>query len=293
MGAADEISLIYAVDRAYFPAFTARYTLIVINSCEVIYYLYGFGGASLFAFAAGYTATLTELANLYALIMIIAFYYHTGGIIYKMDNTVGAGFCAKTAADTFLGVYLCYTALSNAYGISGADLSAVAVSKAGEGTESVTGEGEICRLTGLGAGIDILSLLWLASAVTGNVGNLLDDVICLDAHNRGNSFCGTVTAGGTKIRFIGYTLGKSLCIALAARKAASTAVCSGKAITYPIRSLVLLDTEITGSESEKERTQYAYAEKENNRYKNLHINSPFRQAYPLPLRQSRKRREIL
>ena len=245
MGTADEISLIYAVNRAYFPTLTAGNTLVVINGGEVICHLDCLGGTRLLTLAAGYTAALTELADLNALVMIITLNYYAGDILYEMDYTVGAGSRAKAAADTFLGVYLGYAALGDADSVSRANLGAVTVAKAGEGAKSVARKIHICRLAGLGTAIDILSLLGLAGAVAGNVSDLLDDVVSLNAENGGDSLGGTVTAGGTEIGLIGYALGKSLCIALAARKAAGAAVSTRKALAYLICPLVLLDTEIS------------------------------------------------
>ena len=244
MGAAEEITLMYTMDRAYVPTLTARNTFVVIYARKVIYHLYGFGGAGSLTLAAGYTAALTELSDLNSLVVIVTFNYYAGDILHEMDYTVGADRCAKAAADTLLRVYLGYAALRDAYGISWAYVCTVTVSETGKGTESVTREVEICRLTGLWARIDILSLLGLTSAVAGNVGNLLYDVVCLNAHNGRYSPCGTITAGGTKIRFIGYALGERLCVALTARKAASTAVCSRKTVADSGCSLVLFNTEI-------------------------------------------------
>lgn len=137
MGAAEEIALMYTVDRAYFPTLTARNTLVVIYAGKVIYYLYGFGGTGSLTLAAGYTAVLTELSDLDALVVIITFNYYAGDILYEMDYTVGADRCAKAAADTLLRVYLGYAALRDADGISWTYVCAVTVSEAGKGTESV------------------------------------------------------------------------------------------------------------------------------------------------------------
>lgn len=82
MGAADKTSLMYAVHRAYFPAFTARYTLVIIYSCKIVYYLYCLGRTGALALSAGYTAVLAELANLCTLVVIVAFNYYACNVIY-------------------------------------------------------------------------------------------------------------------------------------------------------------------------------------------------------------------
>ena len=197
MGAADEIPLMYAMNRAYFPTFTARYTFIVIYSCEIIYYLDCLGGAYFFALSAGYAAVLTELANLCALIVVITLYDDTGYVIYQMNYAVGTGALAKTAAYTFFRIYFRYSALGYGYRVTRADLCAVTVSEAGKGAEAVAREAHISRLTGLRTAIDILSFLGLAGSVTGNVSHALNNVLCLNAENFGDFLCRSVSARNT------------------------------------------------------------------------------------------------
>ena len=219
-------------------------------------------GAGLFALAAGYAAVFTELSYLRALVVIITLNYYTGDILYDVDNSIGTGGCAKAAAYALLGIYLGNTALGDDYGVSGADLGAIAVAKAGEGTESVACEIHICRLTGLRTCVDILSFLGLAAAVAGNVSDLLDNVLCLNAHNSGNSLCSSVTAGGTETRLVCLSLGESLCVSLAARKAASATVCAGKRVTDLFCSLILLDRKIARCKGEKNRAKQTNSKKE-------------------------------
>ena len=149
MGTADKIALMYTMDRANFSAFSAGNTFIVINSCEVINDPNSLGGTNFFALTASDTAVLTELAYLYTLIVIIALNDNACNVVNKVDYSVRAGALAKTAADTFLGVDFGNSALGNRDSISWAYLSAVTVTEAGEGTESVTREAHICRLAGL------------------------------------------------------------------------------------------------------------------------------------------------
>ena len=245
MGAADEIAFMYAVNRAYFPAFTARSTFVIIYAGEIVYYFDCLGGTSLFALAASYTTVFAELSYLCALVVIITLNNGAGNVLYKMDYAIGASRSAKAAAYTLFGIYLGYTTLGDAYSISWANLSAVAISKTSEGAESIACEVHICGFTGLRTCVDVLSFLGLASSVTRNESNLLDNVLCLNTEDCRNSLRSSVTAGSTEIRLIGYALGKSLCISLTAGKAASTAVCSGKTVTYLCSFFILFDTEIT------------------------------------------------
>ena len=151
MGAADEVALMYAVNRAYFPAFTARNAFVIIYASEVVDHLNCFGGANFLTLSAGYTAALTELVNRRTLVVIVTLNHYASNILHDMNYTVRAGSGAKAAADTLLRVYLGNTALGDTDGICGTNLGAVTVAKTGKGAESVTGKVHIRRLTGLGS----------------------------------------------------------------------------------------------------------------------------------------------
>ena len=261
MCSANKVSFVNAMHGAYLSALTAGDTLAIVDSCEVIDDLYCLGGTVLFTLTASDTAPLAELTHLCALIVVIALNGNRYGVVYEVDYTVGTGALTEAAADTFLGVYICDTALGNRDSITGADLGTVAVAEAGKGAESVTCKGHICRLTGLWTRVDIFSFLGTASAVTGNVCNLLNDVLCLNTENFGNFLCGTVTAGDTEVGFVGYSLGERLCVALAAREAAGAAVSTGKTVTDKSGFFVLLDSEIDRGNREKQSTECARAEK--------------------------------
>ena len=214
MSTADEVVQMYALGRTYVMARTASGTLIVIYYGEIVYYLDCSLGAGLFTLAAGYASVVAEPANLSALVVIVALNYYAGNILYKMNYAVGTGLGTEATTNTFLGIYLCNTALVNAYSITGANLHTVAVSKTREGAESVACKGHICRLAGVRAAVDILSVLGIASTVTANVSNQLDNVLSLYTKDSGNLTRGAVTAGNTKISLIGSAGGKRLCISV-------------------------------------------------------------------------------
>ena len=174
------------MDRAYFPTFTACCAFGIIYGGEIIDEGYGAGGARLLALAARYASAIAELANLCTLVMIITLNNNASDIINKMNYAVGAGALAKTAAYTLLGIDLSNTALVDHNSITRANLSAIAIAEASEGAEAITCKVHICRLTGLGATIDILSILGTATTVTSNVGNLLNNVLSLNTENCGN-----------------------------------------------------------------------------------------------------------
>lgn len=261
MGTADKIPFMYTLNGAHLSALTARYTFTIIDSCEVINNLNSFSWTSLLALTASDTAVLTELAHLCALVVIIALNCDRDGVIYEVDYTVGTGADAKTAADTFLRIYFGNTALGDRDCVARADLGAVAVAKTGEGTESVTREVHICRLTGLRTCVDILSLLRQTGTVAGNVGNLFDNVLGFDTENLRDLLGGSVTAGDTEVSFVGYALGERLGVTLAAGKAASTAVCARKTVADKSSALILFNAEVDRCYGKKHSAECAYAEK--------------------------------
>ena len=264
MGAADKVALMYTLNRAYFPTLTAGYTFFVIYSGEVIYYLYCLGGTALFTLTASYTAVLTELAHLCALVMIIALNHDSGYVVYKVNYSVGAGLFTKTATDTFLGIYFCYAAFRDRNRIAGTNLSAVAVTKTSKGTEAVSRKVEICRLAGRRAAINILSFFGEATAVTSNVSHLLNDFSRFKSKYFRYFLGSSVSAGGTKIGFVCYSLAKSLCIAIASGKSTSAAICARKALANKICSFILFNTEEFCRNGEKHRAKNTRAEKEEN-----------------------------
>ena len=261
MGSADEVSFMYALYGTYFPTLAAGNTLVVVYSGKIVYYLDCIYGTVLFTLSAGYTTVLTELANLCALVVIVTLNDNSGYVVHEMDYTVGAGLFTKAASNTFLGIYLRYAALRDGNRITGANLGAVTVSETGEGAEAVTSKAHICRLAGRRAAIDILSLLGKTSTVTSNVSHLLNDLFRLDAEDRGDLSCGTVTAGSTKIRFVGHALAESLCITVTSGKTASAAICAGKTFTDTVCFFVLFNTEKLCRNGKKNRAQNTNAEK--------------------------------
>ena len=262
MGTADEIILMYAVNRAYVLAFTARSAFVIIYSGKIIGYLDCALGTSLFALATSYASVLTELADLCALVMVVTLNHNASGVLHYVNDSVGAGLCTKTASDTLLGIDGCNSAVGNAYSVTGADLSAVTVAKTSKGAESIACKYHICRLAGLRTGINILSLAWQTSAVAGNVSNLLYNVSCLNAEDLGDLFCSSVTAGGTKISLVGFTRAERLCIRVTARKSAGSAVCTGKAFSDRRRLGVLLYRKEDRCGGKKSRAKNSDSEKE-------------------------------
>ncbi len=241
MSAANEVTDVNTMHRANLVTTLTTIALGVVYGRNVVNKGYGAVGTSLYTLAAGYTAVFTYLAHVCTLVVVVTLNNNGGGVIYQMNNAVGAGFCTKTATDTTAGVNFS-NSLFGIYAnrISGTNGNTVTVAKAGKGAESVTGKALICRLTAPRSVIKILSLFGRTRAVAGNVSNLFNNVLCNQSHYVGNLFSSAVTAGNTEGGVIGLSFGKSLCIAVTAREAAGSAVCTGKALSYCYRALVLL-----------------------------------------------------
>ena len=172
-----------------------------------------------------------------------------------MNYAVRALLNAHTASNTLSRIDSCNALIVYADGIARANLYAVAVAKAGEGAEIITLVVHISRLTCFGAVVIILLFLGTTESVAGNVCNLLDNVVCCDAHYCGYFSCRSVAAGDTKIRFIGLSLRECLSIRIAAGKAAGAAVCTGKNVSYSIGALILLHAEENRCNRQKKRAK--------------------------------------
>ena len=241
MSAANEVTDVNTMHRANLVTTLTTIALAVIYGRNVVNKGYGAVGTSLYTLAAGYTAVLANLAHISTLVVVVTLNNNGGGVIYQMDNAVGAGFCTKTATDTTAWVNFS-NSLFGIYAnrISGTNGNTVTVAKAGKGAKSVAGKALICYLAALRAVINILSFFGNARAVTSNIGNLFNNISRNKSHNVGNLFSSAVTAGNTKGGVVGFALGESFCIAVTAREAAGSAVCTGEAISYRRRALVLL-----------------------------------------------------
>ena len=210
MSSADEIALVNTVSRANLGTLAASNAKLVIYRSEIINDLYSIRGTVLFTLATGNTSVKTHLAYLCALLVIGAQYYDTGGVLYHFYYTVRTGARAQAAADTFYRVDLGNTALVNAYRIGGTHAHTVAISKAGKRAVSVTGEAHICRAAGGRTVVIILSALFRAVTVAGNVSNHFNNVLRLNAKHRCNITRSSVTTGYTKIGLVGLTVTECL-----------------------------------------------------------------------------------
>ena len=251
------------LDGANTRAGTAAGTLGIINSSEIVLYGYSALGTSLLALSAADTAVRADLSGKGALIVVGALHHNSGGIVYKMDNAVGALSGTNSAADTLSGIDL-GNALLYGDSVLGTDAHTVAVAEAGEGAGAVSLIGEVCGTAGALTAIVVLLLYSIAGAVAGNISNSLYNILCLNAHNGSNLLGNAVTAGHTEVGLGGLSLGKSLCIAVTAGIAAGTAVGTGQAITDSKCALVLLYCKEDRRYGKEHRTNNGGSEKYQN-----------------------------
>ena len=109
MRSADEVTLVNTVNRANRCAYSAVGAKRIVNSRKIVNNLYRARRTVLFALHTADTAVFAILACIRALIVIRALNYHSCGVVYELNNSVGALSCAHSAADTFLGIDMSYT----------------------------------------------------------------------------------------------------------------------------------------------------------------------------------------
>ena len=248
----------YTLYRAYVMARTASGTLRVIYGGEVIYHLDRALGTGFLTLHTADTAVGAYLTNLCALIVAAALYSNLDGVVNKADYTVGTFLNAQATAYALSRIYFRY-ALFFIYADSASRTYAhtVTVAEAGKGTVAVTGVAEIRRLTGLRAGVNVLTLRGLTGSVTGNVGNLLDNVAGRESHNFCNLLCNSVTTGDAERGIVGSTLTECLSISVTSGEATRTAVSTGETVTHCRYSLILLNAEEDGGECKNNSTYYS------------------------------------
>ena len=243
MSSADKVAIVYTVSRGKLGTIAARGTKIIIDSCEIVNYRYSTGRTVLLTLAASDTSVKTYLAYVSALLVVRAFYDDTGGVSYHLYDSVRTGTSTHSASDTLDRINLGNTALVNADSLCGADAHTVAVAKTSKGASAVTREAHVCRAAGRGAVVIVLSLFLGAVAVTSNVSNHFNNVLRLDTKHCRNLSCGSVTAGDTEVGLIRLAVAKRLGIAVASGVSASTAVCTGEALTHRCDLFIFLYTE--------------------------------------------------
>ena len=242
MRSADEAAFVDAMYGTNLYACAAAGAKIVVDGRKVVLYGDSAVGTGLLALHTADTSVLAVLTYVCALIVVRALNDNTLGIVDKVDDTVGALSYTDTAADTLLGVNS-GNAVLNFDSILRTNNSAVTVAKTSIGAESVAAVRHISGEAGLVALVVVSLFNNVASAVAGNVCNLLYNVLRLNAENGGDILRGFVSSGNAEIGSIDLALCKSLCISVTARISASAAVSTGKRVTDSEEFLILLDAE--------------------------------------------------
>ncbi len=255
MSSADEILQMNTLHGTNIVTSSAARTLIIINCGEIILYLDCSLGTGLLTLHTADASVGAGLTGNSTLVVAGALNDNSGGIVNDVDNVVGTGLGTEAAADTLLGIDLSDALLwIDGNGISGTNCHTVTVAKAGIGAKTVARIIEVCRHAGLDAVVSELSVLGLAGSVAGYVSNLLNNVAGSKAHNLTDLLGNTVTAGDTKAGVVTLALSKSLRIAVTARIAAGTAICTGETVTDSNNLLILLNGEEGSCYGKNDRT---------------------------------------
>ena len=250
MRAADEVTLVYAMNGADRDTGAAAGTLRVIYRSEIVNDVDSVVRTGLFALLAGDTAVGAILPRHSSGVVTGALDDDSRGVVDKVEESVRTGSGADAAADALSRVNPGNSVL-NSYSVGRAGVDTVAVAKAGVHTASVAVVGDVCGAAGLLSDVVKLLLDNVTLSVAGNVGNLLDNVLRLDAHSVGDSLSGAVAAGNTEVSTCFSALRESLRVAVTARVATGSAVSAGKTVADSNRALVLLDSEEDRGNGEK------------------------------------------
>ena len=263
MCSAHEVTLVDAMNGADGSTGAATGALIVVDSSKVVYNGDCTVGAGLLTLLAADTTVGAILSHSGTGVMVRALDNNAGGIVDKVNNAVGAGAYAHTASNALAGVNLC-DAVNDADGVFGTYRHTVAVAEAGVVTNAVTAVCEVSVAAGLDTDVVVLLLYNIAGAVAGNICDLLDNILRLNAEDRRNILRSGVTAGGTEVGSGFGSVGKSLRISVASGVATATAVRTGEAVADSNEPLVLFNSEEDVRNGKDYGTNNADARKEQN-----------------------------
>jgi len=227
----------YALLGAGLSTFAAAYALALIDVSKVI----GNGDslvlAGLNALHAADAACLASLHSLCALLLVVAHYKQLVVSRNNLDNVIGAGLSAKSAADAGIRINVS-NAVLNIDSILGANLSAVAETHASEGAGSLAAEQDLGSL----AGFHALILILIGGVITGTVASYNcdhgDNVACIETEQSADALGSVSAAGNTEVSSGLIAGDKSLSVRVTAGIAAGTAVSAGQALTNRSEALI-------------------------------------------------------
>ena len=242
MRSADEATLVDTVHGTRLYACAAAGTEVVVDGCEVVLNSDSAVGTGLLALHTADTAVRAVLTCVCALVGVRALNNNAYGIVKKVNDAVGALTNADATADTLLRIYTRY-AILDSDSVLRTNRYTVTVAEAGEGAELVAAVRHISGKAGLYALIFVLLFIDAAGAVAGYEGNLLDNVLSLNAEDSRDISRSLVTAGNTEVGLVGGLFSESLCVAVASGVAAGAAGGAGQTVTDSNEGLVLLNAE--------------------------------------------------
>ena len=210
MCTANKVTFVYAMNGADLNASCAVCAKLVVDGCKVVFDLDRAAWTSLLALHTADTSVCAILTGKCALFVVGALYDYSCGVVYDLDNAIGAGACAYAAANALSWVDVRY-AILNGNSVAGADLYAIAVAEAGVGAGLVSVVEEVCHKTALGAVVVKLSFGNVTVSVAGNVSHLFNNVLCLYSEDRGDLRGYRVTARNAEVGCACAALGKSPC----------------------------------------------------------------------------------
>lgn len=259
MCSANKVAFVDAMNGTNLFTFTATGAERIVDNRQIIGNRDRSVRAGLLTLHTANTAVGAVFACLCTLIVIGAFNHYARCIVDEMNNGIGARAYTNAASNTFTrvnmsdAVFYCNCVLRT-------NRRAVPITETRVCTELITVVRHVCGITGLLSLVIILSLYCVAGSVTGNVSNLLDNVLGFHTENACDLFCSAVTAGNAKIRFITGSLCQSLCITVTAGISASAAVGTGETIANCRNRLVLFDAKELVGYRQKHRTNQGGAE---------------------------------
>ena len=243
----------YALLGASLSTFAAAYALALIDVSKVI----GNGNslmlAGLNALHAADAACLASLHSLCALLLVVAHYKQLVVSGNYLDNVVGAGLSAKSAADAGIRINVS-NAVLDVDSVLGANLSAIAETHASEGAGTLAAEEYLGSL----AGFHALILILIGGVITGAVASYNrdhgDNVARIETEQSADAL-GSVSAAGNAEVSSGLLAGdKGLSVRVTACVSASTAVCTGEALTNGTKALIYRNRHELGCDRKNYRT---------------------------------------
>ena len=183
--------------------------------------------------------------------MVGALNNYLNGVVYQLDDVVGTFANTHTASNALLGIHN-GNAVFNVDRIFGANAGAVAIAKAGKGTNLIAVIQQVCGNAAAKALVVVFPFGCVAIAVAGNVCNLFNNILRFNAKDRRNVARGLIATGNTKVCCCFSTLTKRLCVTVTAGVSARAAVCTGQAFSDSGNRFVLFDTEEMYGKCEKD-----------------------------------------